>query len=563
MSGAGAPIFSVSRVRVLVTACIAVAAAAFLGILTFANIGIGQDDAAIMLAATELPTYRLWSPGDLQHNLLFRLFNYSHGWMNLVWTYVVYAFLDVLRIPLATWALVFPGTLLVWGTAWCVYSLARELRLKRSYALLASALFLTTPIIIGLARSYTIQLPVAMFVRALAYFLLTRALTRGSARYRSAAIIALGFLIVSENAFPFSIALGVLFVAIHRFVDAEHVHPWWKRVTYAVGATVKFFLHPATAIGLAFLGWYAVAYRIESLYPFGYGFFRYTGVHPIRLSIPFEFPTRVLDHFGFGLTAAFPFLAIGGAWALRRRIRHWSPLFAFVALWAVVTAMLPFLYWPDNAMVYSALASPSFALLVAWVLAAAVTRFRAAVRVGIALLLIAQTIALATVAFDVPYRGSNIYGVSWAYRWSEPFKAVGAILRADGYHPDRYRTADPPPEDVVFAGVPHGVVLYPGVLYWGTAPITTPGTHTRIIVTMLHNEDTAQRRAALAYAKSNEFTLRDVVYAGDQPIAWVYVRGYDGAARLHQQRALIAEWDRRYANLRDIRVPGLAGPHAL
>jgi hypothetical protein len=531
---------------------------------TFARQGIGQDDAAILLAATEIPTYHLWSPGDLQHDLLFRLFNYSHGWANLVWTYLVYAVLDGLGITLATWALVFPSTLLVWGTAWCAYLLARELRLSRSFSALASGLFLTTPIILGLARSYTIQLPVAMFVRTLTYLLLTRALTRQSARYRAAAIAAMGVLIVSENAFPFSIALAVLLVALHQFAVALDARGWWQRLGHTIRTTVRFFWHPYLAIAAAFLGWYIVAYVIEGIYPFGYGFFRFTGLHPIRISIPFEFPQRFLDHFGFGFTAALPFLVVGGVWVLWRRPRRPPPLLAFIACWGIVTLLLPFLYWPDNAMIYSSLAAPPLALLAAWTFDAVATHLRAAVRVAITFVLVAQGVALAAVAFDMPYRGPNMYGVAWTYAWNKPFKAVGAILRAEGYHPDRYRVANPPPYDVTLAGVPTSVVLYPGVLYWGTVPVTSVQTDARIIVATLFAEDAAQRRSVLTYGKAHGFGLRHVIYDGVQPVAWVYERGYTGAPERHEQAVLIREWDRRrYANLRDIRVPGLPGPHAL
>lgn len=538
--------------------------AVFLGVVTFARQGIGQDDAAILLAATELPTYHFWSPGDLQHNLLFRLFNYSHGWMNLVWTYVVYIALDTFGIPLATWALVLPSTLLIFGTAVLTYGIGREMGLRRRWAVLAAVFFLTMPIILGLARSYTIQLPVAMFARSFAYLLIIRALTRHSRRYHGAALFAIGLLIVSENAFPFPIALGVLLVAfVKRREITAGITGRWRRVRITARETIRFFLHPFSPIPIALLGWYVVAYVIEGSYPFGYGFFRYTSQHPIQFSIPFEFPTRFLDHFGFGISAALPLLAVGGVWILRRRSRFPPPLLTFIVLWAAVTITLPFIYWPNNAMIYSALAAPPFALLIAWILETIATRLRIAVYIGITFILIAQGVALVTVAFDVPYRGPNIYGASQGYRWSVPFKAVGAILRSEGYHPDRYRTKDPPPYDVAFAGAPTSMTVYPGVLYWGTYPLQALTEHARIIVTMMHNEDMAQRRSVLKYARQNGFGLRHVVYDAGQPVAWMYYRGYTELPESHDQSQLTREWDQRYASLKYIKVPGLAGPHAL
>ncbi len=549
--------------RLLLKGIVLVALVFLIVTLTFYDIGISQDDAAILLASIELRHYSFIAP-LLQDNLLFRLFNYSHGWMNLAWTHGVYATLDMLGFSLRTWALIFPSTLLIWITGGIVFHWTYLLTRKRIVAMLATILFLTTPIVLGLARSYTIQVSLSMAVRTILYYCIYRSFQTGR-RWRAIAVLVAGVVVISENAFPITLFVGLIMIYLHWY-SAQRDGSWSLRLWGSFQKTIRYILHPFISIPIGMMVGYGIAYWIESLHPFGLGFFRYTLKHKSGFGLPNDYFTLYFDHWGYGMGLVALIVVPTILWVTRFSPREHRGVLQSLILWTGASTFLVLLYPPDNSMLFSSLVIPALCILSAYCFTVFVSTKRVVV-VGLATIaLLGNGISSMSFAFGVPWQPPQLYGVSYAYYWSRPFKAVGAFLRSTGVSPQQYRDKERPIPDerFILAGNPPGEVPYPAALYWGATVGIHPNAETNWIVVLKNWQPNRNAwNEAIQFVKTQPFGVVSVIVHNGELVGRVYKRNFIGPPQVFEQRFLETMWDNQFSSFSSIEVPGRYGPHAL
>ena len=562
----------------------------YLILLAFHDIGIGLDDAYIILASLRLSEYQLFSfniPDNLipydNRNIFFMLFSYSHGWTLLVVSFIVYHLADLFGIPWYTWALILPSTLSIWLAGIATYFITYQITKRHDFAILAAALFLTIPIVVGLSRSYTITLSIAIGLQALYLLLLMRAVTSGSRTYQAAAMVCMGLLIASENAFPVSIALGALLVFLISYhISNANNQTLAQKMWKTIKNTTSFFWNPYIAFPVLILLGYIALYAIEELYlprpfPFGLGFFGYSLAQRNNafLGWPDDFINRYFDHLGFGMGLALPVALLGGLVLLflKDYDKHNRAILIFVLAWALTRIYLVFYYEvKSDAFVFMSLAGVPVSILVTLCLYSLFKRLKPlSISLGIILISV-NLLAANSLVFNLPFEGPNLYGTPRGYYYARDIKAVGTILRSEGYSPLKERQLQyirygrisgwDIRSNVILAGLNQETVLFQTILYWGANAGYHPNEYTEIVVDIKSwNEDPTGKSKAIAFAQNNGFCLKHVVYEDKAPVAWMYYQDCGGVTdpKKHDKDKLMKEWDRRFANPEHMKT---TGPHA-
>ncbi len=493
----------------------------------FMNTGIGQDDAAIMLAAMQIQEYH-WIRFSLENipihgerNIFFMLFNYSHGFMTLLVSYVIYYMVNIIiGIRLNDWLLIFPSTFSIFLTSFILYKLIISILHNKGYALIGIMLFATTPIILGLMRSYTPQLSVYVLVQTLYFYFILRYIhSEGEKKYKNLSHLMSGVVICSENTFFITIALGWLFVFIYYLMDE-------KKIKNAFKQQLEYFSSIYILFPLVILMVYIIAYYIEIIQPFGIGFFRhlFMKTEGVSFGVDEKFVGNYFSNLGLYVGFAGIFAPLLFIYIRKHIHKKMEPIAIVLFLWVIIRLVLCFVYQPrSNAFLYACLAVTPMIVLSLW--AVKICLEKTIVNKKYIPLLFASAfilfnfIQISSVVFDEPFVMREIYGSARSYKYSDTYKAVGWVLRKfESYRPENIRVklegsdgwtvTDKKHWDITMAGVAKdpNKISYHSILYWGTDVTEWPNKNTRIIVLMNDYKGDIERFNKMKqYVMDNEF----------------------------------------------------------
>lgn len=553
--------------------------------------GIGEDDAAIILASINLSEYEIFTP-NLFKNLIANLFNYSHGWMNLVWSYFWYYLLDSFNIPLYTWVFILPSTLCILLSMIGIYFFTYNITKNYKISFLSSLIFITFPIIFGLARSYTITISLPLFVRTWFLLSIIWALNNKTKFNIAFCMILLGTLICSENVFYFPIFLGTVLIFLFSLQKNLQINFELKKVVLkSLKNTLLFFKNPFIIIPCVIIFLYLIAFICEEILSIPNGFLRYPFIRHegkgILLGFPENFFTGLISHLGYGIFIIFILISVYLFYFIKRRDK--SYLIIFLYIWMFLSIFLIFLYAPkNNAMHFISWATPPMCIIFALSFHYFLNKMKKITGLIFITIVILNFLSCISIVFNKPFILNKIYGSSEPYNVSHTFKAVGTILRNEKYAPvieedqtkinfgdliERFkskisdenvsymipkRNLIKRERKIVLSGIVPGTKKPPylSLFYWGLDVADILDNKTFIIINIKEfNENKEHKINSLNFARNNNFAIKYILYDKDEPVCWIFYKNYKGPVVKYQIKELCDEFDKKYASLKYIKTP--------
>ncbi|ACI21073.1 hypothetical protein [Thermodesulfovibrio yellowstonii] len=556
--------------------------------------GIGEDDAAIILASINLSKYEIFTP-NLFKNLIANLFNYSHGWMNLVWSYFWYYLLNLFNIPLYTWVFIFPSTSCIFLSMIGIYFFTYNITKNYKISFFSSLIFITFPIILGLARSYTITISLPLFMRT--WFLLSIVwVLNNKTKFNMAfCMILMGALICSENVFYFPIFLAIVLIFLFFLQKNLQIDDLKQSVLMSLKNTLLFFKNPFIIIPFVIIFLYVIAFICEEILSIQNGFLRYPFIRHegkgIVLGLPENFLKQLISHLGYGIFIIFTLISVYLFYFFKKKINFngKSYLIIFLYTWMFLSIFLIFLYSPkNNAMHFISWATPPMCIIFAIGFHYFFNKTKKIMGMFIIMIVTLNFLSTISIVFDKPFELNKIYGSSVPYNVSHTFKAVGTILRNEKYAPvidddqttikfddlikgikskisDKNnsfifskRNLIKQERKIVLAGIVPGTKKSPylALFYWGADVAHIPDNKTLVIINIKEfNENKEHKINSLNFAKDNNFSIKYVLYDKDEPVCWMFYKNYKGPVVKYQIKELCDEFDKKYASIKYIKTP--------
>lgn len=520
------------------------------------NTGLGQDDCAVFLAALRLPEYSFLSlnPGN---SFFLRLFDYSHGGFNLLWLGAFYALFSFFHIPLYTWVFTLPATVGAWLTAMVIYLWVNKITQSRRTALGAFALFLVTPIMVGMGRQYCLPLN---FLRIFFLFAVSQSLSQNKKIWKWVVFLTLGLMIFSDNGFPAFIFLAVGMIFLHYLLKSGNFFS-------AMKDSLCYWFHGAIVFPVFVLAIYVLLYK-KPVHA-GYGFIAYSLCRKMEyaITLPKDFFKVLIDNFGFGLGAIYPVIMLLSAWLLVKKSGR--SLFSDVLilfLWAFIWLVLGLIVQPwelGQLYLFEFTAIP-VAMLTAIFFRHLFSKSKNLIVSIFVIILLGNAAASALMIFHPESYSQRVYGAPRPWEGTRIFKAIGTIFRNEGFDPLVQRNVPYMHFPVVIAGKDPGLTAYPAIFYWGTDIAPFPSKWTQVIVVLENYSemDIKHKNEILLFAAKNNFFLKKKVVHKGETVAWLYYKdiGNQGGVEVYDQNVLMREWDKKYATVDFIRT---TGAHAL
>ena len=522
--------------------------------------GLGQDDCAIILAGLKQLESKIFSFKPME-SVFFRLFDFSHGGFNLIWILGFYVTAAFFKISLYTWIFTLPAAISAWLTAIVIYLFTYKITKKRFISFLAFLIYIFIPIAIGMGRQYFYPLT---FIRIFFLYSLAISLSKNSVFWKKIAILILGLMIFSDNGFPIFLFLGLLLIFLNKLKDFPEAN-LLRKISLSVYKTFLYFADISILLPVFIIVVYIFLY-IKPVHA-GYGFIYYTLQKKMSYAFSFhkDFFISLFENYGYGIGLIFPVVLFFSGYLvyIKDYIEKRADIFV-IYLWFLIWIILGFAVqpWALGKMYLFEFTPIPVAILGAINIDYFLNRFKRSTVNVLIIIIFLNIISCTSMIFEFPYSSpQNVYGTPKGYDYTKTYKAVGALLRSEGYHPLKMR--DLPLENVpiVLCANPSYWTPYPAIFYWGVDTSKMPNNYTNTIVYLKDSGgDKKQLESCLVFVKKNKFNIKYIIYKNEKPIAWLYYRNYNMKPIKHERDYLIKEWDKKYANLRDIKT---TGPHAL
>src|SRR3989339_175673 len=396
------------------------------------NTGLGHDDCAIILAALKL-LERSFFDTNVYNNIFARLFDFSHGGFNLTWILGFYVTAAFLKIPLFTWVFTLPATISAWLSAIVVYFYTYIISQKRFISFLAFLMFLLIPISIGMGRQYFYPLT---FIRIFFLFSILVSLIKDSVFWKRISIIILGIMIFSDNGFLIYFFLGTMQILLYKYNSLKS-NKLLKRIICSVHQTVLYYLDIVVLFPIMIVIIYIILY-LKPIHA-GYGFIAYTlnKKSMFHLSIQKDILYAMMDNMGLGMGLLYPIISIFSVYLLF--IKEYSEkkieiLILIIWFWVWIIFGLLVKPWNLGKMYLFEFTFIPFAILTALSIDVFLRKYRNITIPVILFLFLLNIISCISFVFDYPYRAPQVYGAARSWDIAKTFKAVGTILRFEGYH---------------------------------------------------------------------------------------------------------------------------------